>query len=361
VLKDSVLSDVGLVLGLDKPWFKIYNHARKLWERVRLNHVISVQGRPEILLKALDVNVCQDFLKFTAPPTTTPHIRNDLQRERESVKQKGRKRFLDADTACAPTPWRKRGSTSLSCGPSNKRPRQQSPSHSPEPPSSHHATRTRHSTTKLQSPISISSSVPSSPAGIQDVLEFTDSDSGPSFRTPVARHRRPVDMVHIASSSPQASIKQEGSGVPTRRTPHRTTHRRDTSMFSKRWPSDYHVVDVADVLEACTPPPPGMTTAQVFESHVFQTFKPSTFYDTKNRWNIASQEDRDTFENYGYTNEGLWSMFASRVPMKHANVRAARQRQTRLACRIKTQKEEEADIISSEDDSSDSGGQSIYN
>jgi hypothetical protein len=107
-----------------------------------------------------------------------------------------------------------------------------------------------------------------------------------------------------------------------------------------------------------------MTTARVFEGHVFQTFKPSTFYDTRDRWNIASQEDRDTFENYGYTNEGLWSAFASRVPMKNATVRAARQRQTRLASRIKTQKEE-AEVISSEDangsDSSDSGGQSLYN
>jgi hypothetical protein len=162
-------------------------------------------------------------------------------------------------------------------------------------------------------------------------------------------------MVTVVSSSPQASIKQEGCDVATRRTP---------SLFSKRWPSDYHVVDVANILEACTPPPPGMTTARVFELHVFQTFKPSTFYDTRDRWNIASQEDRDTFENYGYTNEGLWSVFASRVPMKNATMRAARQRQTRLVCRIKTQNEE-ADAISSEDDSSDrnsaSGGQSICN
>jgi hypothetical protein len=388
VLKASVLSDVGLVLGLDKPWFKVYNHARKLWERVRLNHVISVQGRPEILLKALDVNVCREFSKFTAPPsTTTPHIRNDLQRERESVKQKGRERFLKADAARTPTPRRKRGSTSLSCGPSSKRPRRQS--RSPEPPSSHHATRPCHpqhqksrshtrssppflndhqetSASNSRSPISISSSAPSSPAGIQDVLEFTsDSDSGPSFRTPVARHCRlsPIDVVHIASSSPQASIKQEGS---TWRTPHRlgTPRRRNTLTYSKRWPSDYHVIDVANVLEACTPPPPGMTTARVFERHVFQTFKPSTFYDTRDRWNIASQEDRDTFENYGYTNEGLWSVFASRVPMKNVTVRAARQHQTRLASasRIKTQKEEEAEVISENaGDSSDSGGQSLYN
>jgi len=131
-------------------------------------------------------------------------------------------------------------------------------------------------------------------------------------------------------------------------------------MFSKRWPSDYHVVDVANVLEACAPPPPGMTIARVFESHVFQTFKPSTFYDARDRWNIASQEDHDMFENYGHSDEGLWSAFASRVPMKNATVRAARQRQTRLACCIKTQTDK-GDAISSEDDSSDSSNQSISN
>lgn len=386
VLKASVLSDVGLVLGLDKPWFKVYNHARKLWERVRLNHVISVQGRPEILLKALDVDVCQDFSKFTTPPSTAaPHIRNDLKRERESVKQKGRKRFLEADAGSAPAPSRKRGSASLSCGSSTKRPRRQS--HSPRSPSSHLTAPPRHSQRQVslshtsssppfhdnhqatstkgsQSPISVSSSAAPSPARIPaNILELTDSDSGPSFRTPVARHRRPVDVAPVAPSPP-ASIKQERSDVATRNTPRRTPRRRvtstDTSTFSKRWPSDYHVVDVATVLEACTPPPPGMTIARVFESHVFQTFKPSTFYDTKDRWNVASQEDRDAFESYGYTEEGLWSGFASRVPMKNATMRAARQRQTRLACRIKTQREE-ADDISSQDDSDSSSSPSLSN
>jgi len=104
-----------------------------------------------------------------------------------------------------------------------------------------------------------------------------------------------------------------------------------------------------------------MTIARVFESHVFQTFKPSTFYDTRDRWNTASQEDRDAFENYEHTDEGLWSAFASRVPMKNATVRAARQRQTRLACRIKAQREEDGDALLSEDDSSDSGSQSVCN
>jgi len=97
-----------------------------------------------------------------------------------------------------------------------------------------------------------------------------------------------------------------------------------------------------------------MTIARVFESLVFQIFKPSTFYDTRNRWNIASQEDRDTFEGYRHTDEGLWSVFASHVPMKNATVRAARQRQTRRAHCIKTHREESY-AISSEDEASDSG------
>ena len=380
MLKAPVLSDVGLELGPDTPWFKVYNHARKLWERVRLNHVISIQpGRPEILLKALDVNICNDFSKFTDPSTAPPHIRNNLQREHDSVKKKAQKRLLEVDAAASPTSSSKCGSTSIARRSPPKRSRLQSgspeppsshrapmasskrlstsivhrspskwphlqsgsPEPSSEPSSSHHAAHPHHShnhqatfSTHSQSPISISSSAPPTPVSIQpSILEFTDSDSGPSFRTPVARRHCHPHMSRTPLSSPQQSIKQ-GVDVPTRRTP----HRRDTS---KRWPTDYHVVDVANVLEACAPPPPGMTIARVFESLVFQIFKPSTFYDTRNRWNIASQEDRDTFEGYGHTDDGLWSVFASR------------QRQTRRAHRIKTHREESY-AISSEDEASDS-------
>ena len=76
MLNASVLGDVGLDLVVpDKPWFKVYNHVQKLWEKVKLNHVMSVHGQPEILLKALDMNVCRDLLMFSGPQLTAiPNI-----------------------------------------------------------------------------------------------------------------------------------------------------------------------------------------------------------------------------------------------------------------------------------------------
>lgn len=103
MLKASVLADLGLDLVPDKPWFKVYNRTRKLWERVKVNHVMSVHTQPEILLKALYVNICRDLSTFISPQSTAiPHIRNDLQRDRASVKAKGEKRFLEAVMAHVP-------------------------------------------------------------------------------------------------------------------------------------------------------------------------------------------------------------------------------------------------------------------
>ncbi|KAF8802687.1 hypothetical protein BYT27DRAFT_7260784 [Phlegmacium glaucopus] len=169
-----------------------------------------------------------------------------------------------------------------------------------------------HQTTHTHSPISVSSLSPS-PA---KVLELTDSDGEASFNTPLAhRHYHPVSATDFLSSPP--SIKQE---APT------------STPAKKKWPSDYHVVDVAHILDACRFPPSGKTIAQIFESIVAQKFvQSSTYYDAKGQWDVASQEDRDLFEGFGYNPGGLWSAFAAHVPLKNAPLCAARQRQAHHA------------------------------
>ena len=137
MLNASVLGDVDLDLVPDKPWFKVYNHVRKLWEKVKLNHVMSIHRQPEILLKALNVNVCHDLLMFAGPQLTTiPNIRNDLQHDCASVKAKGEKRFLEAVASHGPKVLQKHAAANIAHRP-HKQSRLQS--HTPEASSLHTA------------------------------------------------------------------------------------------------------------------------------------------------------------------------------------------------------------------------------
>lgn len=190
------------------------------------------------------------------------------------------------------------------------------------------------------SPISISSSSPSP----LRVLELTDSDGDAPLIAPVT----------CGPSQPFVNVKQEACDASVGKSPCRW---HTSTPVEKKWPSDYYVVDIAYVLDACKVPPPGQTISQVFKSIVPHKFVQSTYYDAKGWWDVASQEDRDLFESLGCTAEGLWSVFAAHVPLKNAPLRAACQRQAQQAHQVKSHspKGESEDFLL--DETSDS---SIY-
>ena len=277
-----------------------------------------------------------------------------MQRDRASVKAKGEKRFLEAVASHGPKVLQKHATANIA-----HRLRKQSrlQSHTPEASSSHTAAhpsrpcyqlvpsspassprplpqaKRRKITPVTSSPISISSSSPSPLC----VLELTDSDGDAPLITPVTH----------GPSQPFVNVKQEARDASVGKSPRR---RHTSTPVEKKWPSDYYVVDVAYVLDACKVPPPGQTISWVFESIVPCKFIQSTYYDAKGRWDVASQEDHDLFKILGCTAEGLWSVFAARIPLKNAPLCAACQRQARQACRVKSHspRGESEDFLSDE-------------
>ena len=84
----------------------------------------------------------------------------------------------------------------------------------------------------------------------------------------------------------------------------------------RRWPADYHVVDIAGCLRAYS----GRTSLKrnrdrtqkvVFEEFFPRArFVPATFTDQKKLWQLASNALRDEFIEAGHTKQGLWSLFS---------------------------------------------------
>ena len=184
---------------------------------------------------------------FAGPQLTTiPNIWNDLQCDHVSVKEKGEKRFLEAAAANIAHRLCKQS---------------QLWSHTPEASSSHtaaHLSRPRYQlappgpassprpllqakrqkiTPITSSPISISSSSPSP----LRVLELTESDGDAPLITPVTH----------GPSQPFVNVKEEAHDASVGKSPCRW---HTSTPVEKKWPSDYYVVDVAYVLDACKVP-----------------------------------------------------------------------------------------------------------
>ncbi|KAF8952645.1 hypothetical protein BDZ97DRAFT_1681014 [Flammula alnicola] len=87
----------------------------------------------------------------------------------------------------------------------------------------------------------------------------------------------------------------------------------------KRWPGDYHVVDIARCFRECS----ARTTRRqhrarsqqaIFAQHFPKIrYVASTFSDQKSLWNSASGSLREEFIETGRCKDGLWSVFARRV------------------------------------------------
>jgi hypothetical protein len=305
-LSPSVLTDAGFHNTNENTWYQIYNRSRRSWQRVKVNHFLSVDTSTEILIKAIDVKICprlEEYITTSMKAADTPHFRTNLSGERASVKAKVDRKFLEVNQS---TPHasstskrkskraRKVASTSkqlLSSGPPTNVP------------------------TKA---ISISSSSPSPrptiPHSLDDIIHITDSDSSDMYCKPVKRQKAVTPINNQSRMTLHTVVKQEQLTSTLTPTP--------IPPREKQWPSDYPILDIVHVLHSCKPPPQGTTVAQHFYSLTGVPFKSSTYYDAWSKWDKATQEQRDNAERC--SDDDLWKDFAVQVPLQKLKV--ARQR-----------------------------------
>ena len=89
----------------------------------------------------------------------------------------------------------------------------------------------------------------------------------------------------------------------------------------RRWPADWHVVDIVDGLKAVDDSAPqGKESSESMMARVNRiygcTIPYSTFNDQRNRWRRAPQSLREEVLAAGRTPSGLWSHFARSVRLK---------------------------------------------
>ena len=87
----------------------------------------------------------------------------------------------------------------------------------------------------------------------------------------------------------------------------------------RRWPSGYHVIDIARCLHECSARTSLKRNRVCTQKAVFEEFFPNArfiptmFTDQKKLWVSASDSLWEKFIEAGRTKQGLWSVFACHV------------------------------------------------
>ena len=254
----------------------------------------------EILIKGVDVKICprlEEYIATSIKAADPPHFQTNLRGERESVKAKADRMFLEANQSPHPSsPYKTK----------TKRARKVE-SMSKQPSSSSTVHKSRSSSKAISISSSSPSPVPAIPHSPGDIINITDSDSSDYHYKPVKRQKA-FEIQTVVKQERHSSLLASSTIPPE----------------EKQWPSDYPILDVLHVLHNCKPPPQGITVAQHFYSLTGLRFKSSTYYDARSKWDKSTQEQRDKAEGCG--DDDLWKDFAVQVPLQKTKLKLARQR-----------------------------------
>jgi hypothetical protein len=183
-----------------------------------------------------------------------------------------------------------------------------------------------------------------------DVLELSSSDSdlppahfalGKNMALALARTaKRDNDPPTAIDSSPSDSDHPPGTAAPAgselsklakgkgkAKAPPSDPSDSDPSD-SSLWPRNFYTVDIVNCFTACEDNP-GTPVKQIFSKAFSVPFHCSTFYENKQRWQLAPQTSKDAALAAGHTAAGLWVKFAAENPTKRAEKKAARKRLAR--------------------------------
>lgn len=321
-LSSSVLADAGFQDTDENTWYHLYNRLRGTWQWVKANYFLSVDTSAEILIKAVDVKTCarlDEYLMSGTKATNPPHFRNNLRGERASVKAKLDHEFLElnASTQRLSSTSRHKSKRSRNIAPPIRHSSSSSSATSVQPIS---ICQSRSSSRSTSVSSSSHSSIPSVLCPKSDIITITsdssDSDRSDIYQKPTKRRKAATPVDNNSRTTLCVTVKQEEHVPPLASTP--------VPVGGRQWPSDYPVLDVMRVLHSCRPPPLRTTVAKHFSFLTGIPFKSSTYYDAWDKWDNATQDQRDGVEGCG--DDNLWKDFAVQVPLKKTKLKVVRQR-----------------------------------
>jgi hypothetical protein len=231
------------------------------WTRIKEGHVIEVDSKSPVYLKAVDIVECRDFERhLQLQSEKVPHFRHDLPKERAYVKSKILKKNHD------------------------KGKRKSALSASPEP-----------ETSRKQKQKHMRASPP-----LLDIIDLASSNSNET--KPILRplHSKPSSIISISSDS-------------------------NSSSSSGRiiWPRDFYTTDIVTCFLACEDS--SVTNVEdVFQTFFTAPFAGLRSMRTGNAGGRLLNLSRMRPSQLVITKAGLWSKFVESIPTRRAEVKSAR-------------------------------------
>jgi len=326
----AVLARIGLGSLPQNVVLNLFRPQLNLWTVIAVGHVIQLTpDNTRIYLKPSNVHLCKNLITFTS------EVRNltgriDVKRERAYMKSRLRQEELEHVLASLNTRVAKRGLSPASTAIAN-----------PPPPKRLCATpATIYSSD--DDPTSSPVQRAGTPADVQseaDVLGDLDDPepySSPLRHATAFHNNKPSTLGLFQPHFPPLQHHYESSlqcDTPLRM----PSGNFDDEAFTPTqpaknpWPGQRSVKEIVDGFSKVEElsRQPYYTISKAFEQHFGVKFPSSTFYEHRDRWNQASQEDRDAAQ----ASTQSWASFASSHPTSRAGVKAARKRQQKLLFR----------------------------
>ncbi|TFK18501.1 hypothetical protein FA15DRAFT_660638 [Coprinopsis marcescibilis] len=314
----------------------VYNYTHKTWTRLTTIPftVTLANDNHDIYLRAYGVTACKGFdgyVHIKAPDT--PHLYNNLQLERSTVKSKANKSYINAANQHfqpSNTPWLRKTNNSLLQ--LLKAPR------TPITPTPHHG---YHGFLEAQLSTSSDSEseveiVATNAATLKrkhslsptEVIDLTCVASTPGYSHPkkkAKRHGSPLRAFSVASSSSTFS-----SAYPPKRCSSAPLSIASNRTSGRSWPTHFFCIEIADLIEAMDQSPP-IERSTLFVNTTGCRWVPSTYSETRRHWLNANDEDRALYEGANHANWALYSSFRKNVPRPDAELRKLRQHHRREA------------------------------
>ncbi len=297
-INNTVLTRIGLGALPPNVDINLFRPHLNLWTVIPLDHVIQLTPEnTRIFLKPSNVDFCKNLVVLTS------EIRDligriDVKHERAYMKSRLRQEELEHALAAAASAKRSLSFDSVIVHPPPPKRfcKTTTPILVPQLVKDQSAAMTRIKKRKKTSTIYIYSSSDDQPASKSDALDDSEDTDGPEpFSSPLRR----------------------GTSSQKPFTPSRSA--------KALWPGERSIKEVVEgfIQVDDLSKQPDYTVTKAFEEHFGMKFSSSTFYEHRDRWNNASQEDRDA----GLASNQSWASFVSRHPFSRASVKAARKRQ----------------------------------
>jgi hypothetical protein len=290
--------------------FQLYHPEHKYWLRASEGHSVLITPGQHLFVAALGVSKLLelqpviDAYAAKTPLPVVPHLRKNLAAERESVRAQNHAALI-ASAEVLQAPMHK-------AIPHSKPTFRPHPSLGPLNPS---LLPQKRKATNIKT---------------EDVIELSSDEDSRIFRLPSGIHG---SVININDSSSEANSNSSQSSQPSSDDGLGNSDSDSGAVSSgnnRAWPRDFLCWEIHEgfiIMDREREHVKSSLSEAFFKAFPSAaSFSPTTYHDNRNRWKDANDDLRELALSRKDTAPMNWKTFASTVPIRGANVRAARKK-----------------------------------